>query len=110
MDLSKYPMDTQTCKLQLESCKYNTPGKKKKTLTLNLFIQSLMYVSMHLEYLHSSWWPPEAVNNNGQKKTTLFDQWSNACVVIHSLEFFSVTMQFIFRKKKVVINSIFIKE
>lgn len=23
MDLSKYPMDTQTCRLQLESCKYN---------------------------------------------------------------------------------------
>ncbi|NXU17055.1 GBRP protein, partial [Pardalotus punctatus] len=22
MDLSKYPMDTQTCRLQLESCKY----------------------------------------------------------------------------------------
>lgn len=24
MDLSKYPMDTQTCKLQLESCKYTS--------------------------------------------------------------------------------------
>lgn len=26
MDLSKYPMDTQTCKLQLESCEYTSSG------------------------------------------------------------------------------------
>lgn len=49
MDLSKYPMDTQTCRLQLESCKYNILEK-----TDFKFLYS--YVTTSPEYLDSSQW------------------------------------------------------
>lgn len=46
MDLSKYPMDTQTCQLQLESCEYmsRSPPELISSVTqICVFTKSMLY-------------------------------------------------------------------
>lgn len=68
MDLTKYPMDKQTCTLQLESC---------KTLILIIFIQLETYLwSFSARYYQSGW-------NFHRRQGTLCGQscWSTAMCV-----------------------------
>lgn len=47
MDLSKYPMDTQTCRLQLESCKYNILEKTDFKFVYSYVTTSLLNIWIH---------------------------------------------------------------